>query len=339
MYGAIFGDIVGSVYEFHNIKTKDFPIVQKKMFFTDDSVMTLAVAKSMLKASEILYQSDSANGDSAKNSLNPKDTLYQSDSAIGDSARNALTSKDVLYQSNSAIGDSEKNMLNPSEVSFGNASSAEITEDFEKQFKKDLVQNMQDFGRRYAHRGYGSHFIQWIISANPKPYGSYGNGSAMRVSSAGYLFKDMKTTRKMAALSAEVTHNHPEGIKGAESVAAAIFLARTGRSKAEIKDYITSEFGYLLDKSLDSIRPGYDYDVTCMGTVPEAIISFLEGTSYEDVIRNAISIGGDSDTLACIAGSIAEAYYKIPYSFVQEVKERMTGELMCILNEFDSCRF
>ena len=180
-----------------------------------------------------------------------------------------------------------------------------------------LVKEMQRIGRRYPDAGYGGRFISWLDAEDPRPYGSYGNGSAMRVSAAGWLYPTLEETRRMAALTASVTHNHPEGVKGAESVASAIFLARTGAGKAEIKAYIEANFGYELDTPLDVIRPGYKFDVSCQGSVPQAIRAFLEGTDYESTVRLAVSIGGDSDTIACIAGGMAEAMYGVP----EEIRE------------------
>lgn len=234
MLGAIIGDVVGSVYEWHNIKTKEFELFDTFSTFTDDTVMTVAVAKALCAVLE----------------------TYDTD-----------------------------------------------------KFKEELVLQMQAFGRKYSGRGYGGKFAQWLKSADPKPYNSFGNGSAMRVSACGYLAANIEQALEFAKTSAEVTHNHPEGIKGAQATAAAIFLAKCGKPKAEIKRYIEENF-YKLDKTLAEIRPTYRFDVTCQGSVPQAIQAFLESTDFEDAIRNAISIGGDSDTIAAIAGSIAWAYYR-----------------------------
>ena len=231
MYGAIIGDIVGSVYEWNRIKTKDFPLFSAKSDFTDDSVMTVAIASAILR-----------------------------------SRREEIP------------------------------------------FRKAAVEEMQSFGRRYPNRGYGGRFHRWLYSNHPKPYGSYGNGSAMRVSPCGLIARSLEEAVAMACESAEVTHNHAEGIKGAEAVAAAIYLARTGADKAEIREYVQREY-YPLDGTLDEIRPGYHFDVTCQGSVPEALTAFLESESYGDAIRGAVSLGGDSDTQAAIAGSVAWAYY------------------------------
>ena len=237
MYGALLGDMIGAPYEFDmGDKTKEFPLFCEDSQFTDDSVMTIAVAEALL------------------------DNPSQDDSAI----------------------------------------------------RAALVNSMQKWGKRYPAAGYGARFCQWLSAAHPKPYGSYGNGSAMRVSAAGWLFDTLEETRAKARLTAEVTHNHPEGIKGAEATASAIFLARTGHSKDEIRDYIVKEFAYDLSRTCNQIRPKYYHVESCQVTVPEAITAFLEGTDFEDVIRAAISLGGDCDTLTCIAGSIAEAFYGVP---------------------------
>ena len=178
--------------------------------------------------------------------------------------------------------------------------------------KREVVKAMKSWGQRYPDAGYGGMFYMWLTGDRVKPYGSYGNGSAMRVSAAGWLYDTIERTREVARATAEVTHNHPEGIKGAEATAAAIFMARTGKSKEEIKDYIIREFGYDLSRSLDEIRPYYHHMESCQETVPEAITAFLEGTGFEDVVRCAVSLGGDCDTLTCIAAGIAEAFYGVP---------------------------
>lgn len=178
-----------------------------------------------------------------------------------------------------------------------------------KEIEEVIVSNMQDWGGRYPHAGYGGRFRHWLKEKNPKPYGSYGNGSAMRVSAAGWLYDSMERTREVARATANVTHNHQEGIKGAEATASAIYMARNGSSKEEIKEYIEGEFNYNLDRTLDEIRPEYHMDETCQRTVPEAIIAFLESKDFEDAVRNAVSLGGDTDTLGAITGSIAERLY------------------------------
>ena len=261
MYGAILGDIIGSPYEFdRGNKSKDFPLFSRNSKFTDDSVMTLAVADAFL-------------------SIAP------------------------------------------------NTDDAEI--------RRRLVRSMQTYGQAFPHAGYGGMFCRWLKDPTPQPYGSYGNGSAMRVSSVGWLFDDLKTVRHMARLSAEVTHNHPEGIKGAEATASAIYLARTGRTKAEIKAYIEANFNYDLSRSCDEIRPTYHHVESCQETVPEAITAFLEGGSFEDVIRTAVSLGGDCDTLTCIAGSMAEGFYGVPEELKQQCRERLPEDLRKVLRRFE----
>ncbi len=259
MFGAILGDIIGAPYEFdRGGKTKDFPLFSEGSEFTDDTVMTAAVAEALL------------------------DTLGGTDEEI----RSALTA------------------------------------------------SMQRWGRAYPDAGYGARFIGWVFSDDPKPYNSCGNGSAMRVSPAGWLGNGLDEVRRLARLTAEVTHDHPEGIKGAEAVASAICLARTGKSKAEIRDYIVNEFGYDLSRTCDEIRPFYHHVETCQETVPEAITAFLEGDGFEDVIRTAVSLGGDCDTLTCIAGSIAEAFYGVPTELVDEAKKRLTDDILAAVNRF-----
>ena len=261
MYGAILGDIIGSPYEFdRGNKSKDFPLFSRNSRFTDDSVMTLAVADAFL-------------------SIAP------------------------------------------------NTDDADI--------RRRLIQSMQFYGQTFPHAGYGGMFRRWLKDPNPQPYGSYGNGSAMRVSSAAWLFGDLETVRHMARLSAEVTHNHPEGIKGAEATASAIFLARTGSTKAEIKAYIEANFHYDLSRTCDEIRPTHRHVESCQETVPEAITAFLEGDSFEDVIRTAVSLGGDCDTLTCIAGSIAEGFYGIPEELKRQCRERLPEDLREVLRRFE----
>lgn len=259
MLGAILGDMIGAPYEFdRGNKTKDFPLFSEKSEFTDDSVMTIAVAEALLS------------------------TLDKSDDVI----------------------------------------------------KTALVDSMQKWGKKYPNAGYGCMFSQWLGTPDPKPYGSFGNGSAMRVSAAGWLFDDIETTRHIAAITSEVTHNHPEGIKGAEATTSAIFLSRKGKSKAEIKDYIVKEFNYDLSRTCDEIRPKYHHVETCQETVPEAITAFLEGQNFEDVIRTAVSLGGDCDTLTCISGSIAEAFYVIPKDIADEGLHRLSNDLRLVLKQF-----
>ena len=259
MYGAILGDIVGSPFEFDmGDKTKEFPLFSERSAFTDDTVMTIAVAEAFMDA--------------------PED---------------------------------------------------------EVEIKKRLVASMQKWGHRYPGAGYGLRFCDWLEADDPQPYNSFGNGSAMRVSSVAWLYNDLDTVRQMVRLSAEVTHNHPEGIKGAEATASAIFLARTGSSKAEIKVYIEDQFGYDLSRSCDEIRPGYYHVESCQETVPEAITAFLEGESFEDVIRTAVSLGGDCDTLTAIAGSIAEGFYGVPEELINECRNRLPKQLRDVLLRFD----
>lgn len=194
----------------------------------------------------------------------------------------------------------------------------------------------KDFGRRYPGRGYGGNFGMWLASEDAGPYNSWGNGSAMRASPVGFAFESVDEVLAQAKHSAEVTHNHPEGVKGAQAAALAVYLARTDKSKEQIKEEVQMHFGYDLDRSLDEIRPGYQFDVSCQGTVPEAIIAFLESEDFEDAIRKAISLGGDSDTLACITGGIAQAYYKaMPPEIVNEVQNRLPAELLDIVNRFN----
>lgn len=205
-----------------------------------------------------------------------------------------------------------------------------------KEIEEAVVTNMQDWGKRYPYAGYGGRFRYWLRERNPKPYGSYGNGSAMRVSAVGWLYDSLERTREVARATANVTHNHPEGIKGAEATASAIYMARNESSKEEIKEYIEREFHYNLDRTFDEIRPGYHMDETCQRTVPEAIIAFLESKDFEDAIRNAVSLGGDTDTLGAITGSIAEAFYGISDVLIAECRSRIDEGLMTdILDEFD----
>ena len=261
MFGAILGDIIGSPYEFDyfNIKTKDFPLFSKDSAFTDDSVMTLAVAQAIM---------DTANKESSE------------------------------------------------------------------ELKKNFVKSMQSLGRAYPDAGYGANFIFWLADTDPKPYGSFGNGSAMRVSSVAWLFDDIDNVRRVARLSAEISHNHPEGIKGAEATASAIFLARKGYEKSMIRQYIEDNFEYSFNRTCDDIRPTYHHVERCMETVPEAMTAFFESCSFEDCIRTAVSLGGDCDTLTAIAGSIAEAYYGISDDLKAECLNRLPDNLKNILIRF-----
>jgi ADP-ribosylglycohydrolase len=263
MYGAILGDMIGAPYEFDRSgKTKDFPLFVQESQFTDDTVMTIAVAEALMN------------------------TQGQPEEAI----------------------------------------------------RAELVRAMQAWGKKYPYAGYGARFNWWLTEQNPQPYGSYGNGSAMRVSGAGWLYDTLEETRRIATLTAEVTHNHPEGIKGAEATASAIFLARTGSSKDEIRGYLCQAFGYDLSRTCDEIRPTYHHVESCQETVPEAITAFLEGTDFEDVIRTAVSLGGDCDTLTCISGSMAEAFYGVPRELVAECKRRLPQEMLDVLSRFDAAR-
>lgn len=251
MYGAMLGDMAGSIYEFHSIKTKDFPLLSEKSCFTDDTVMSAAVGEVCL-----------------------------------DIQGKAQSMKD---------------------------------EDIRALF----AASMRKWGQKHLNAGYGGTFLRWLVTPNAPAYNSWGNGSAMRVSAAGWLFKTLEETRRIARLLAEVTHNHAEGIKGAEATASAIYILRTGGTKADVKDYITREAGYDLNRTVDGIRSLYKFDESCQGTVPEAVICFLEAESTEDAIRNAISLGGDADTLGCIAGSIAEAMWGVPDVLKDEVMKRL----------------
>ena len=258
MLGAIFGDIVGSVYEFDNTKDYNFQLLSGRSRPTDDTCMTLAVAKALME------------------------TYGKDDDTV----------------------------------------------------RKALVANMQDIGHRYPNAGYGGMFYQWLRERNPKAYGSFGNGSGMRVSPVGWLYPTLEETLHVAKLTAEVTHNHPKGIKGAQAIAACIFLARTGAVKEQIMAYVEETFDYDLHRKLDDIRPTYVHVETCQESVPESILAFLEGTTYEDVIRKAVSLGGDSDTIACMAGSIAEVYYEMPEEFKVETLNRLDPFQQGIVREF-----
>ena len=260
MIGAILGDIVGSIYEFDNIKTKDFELFDKESFFTDDSVMTIAIAEALMQ-----------------------------------------------YKS--------------------------IDENNIKEFKEKLIDIMHEIGIKYPDCGYGGHFLMWILRNKREPYNSFGNGSAMRVSSVGWYAKTLEETELIAKVTAEVSHNHPEGIKGAVATAGAVFLARKGTTMDEIKKYISKY--YTIDFTIDEIRPIYDYDITCQGTVPQAMQAFLESENFEDAIRNAISIGGDSDTLAAITGAVAEAYYGIPDDLKETALSYLDDRLLDITERFE----
>jgi len=248
--GAVAGDIIGSVYERRPVKTKDFPLFDARCTFTDDTVLTIAVADAILTGSP-------------------------------------------------------------------------------------YVDSIRKFGRLYPGAGYGGSFIHWLLSDDYRPYNSWGNGSAMRVSPVGFAFSTEEEVLVQAKMTAEITHNHPEGIKGAQATALAVFLARTCHDRKIIRDRIVAMFGYNLNRSIDDIRPGYSFDVSCQGTVPEAIIAFLDSYSYEDAVRNAVSLGGDSDTLSCITGGIAEAFYGgIPDAIEDRVEQILPADLLEVVKAF-----
>ena len=206
----------------------------------------------------------------------------------------------------------------------------------EDEMKEEFVESMQFWGSKYPNAGYGARFSDWLYMEEPKPYGSYGNGSAMRVSAVGWLFDTLERTRQVARWSAEVTHNHAEGVKGAEATASVIFLARNGKSKAEIKSYVESEFAYDLSRTCDEIRPTYFHQESCQKTVPEAITAFLEGKDFEDVIRTAVSLGGDCDTLTAIAGSMAEAFYGVSAELKAKAYSIVKDDMREVLHSFET---
>ena len=200
---------------------------------------------------------------------------------------------------------------------------------------KEYARTFKEYGRGYPYAGYGGMFLKWLGRDSDAPYNSFGNGSAMRVSPIGFAFANLEEVLREAEKSAVVTHNHPEGIKGAQAIAASIFLTRSGESKEQILRYIEDFFSYNLHQTLDEIRPKYRFDETCQGSVPQAIIAFLESSDYEDAIRKAVSLGGDSDTLACITGGIAQAYYKqIPGYITERVRELLNPEMLVVVDEF-----
>lgn len=260
MIGAILGDIVGSLYEFDNIKTKDFELFHIDCSFTDDTVMTVAVAESLIKTPCI----DEEN-----------------------------------------IGE----------------------------FKERLIDVMHEIGAKYPDCGYGGYFLDWITQGIREPYNSFGNGSAMRVSPVGWYAKTLDEAEMIAKATAEVSHSHPEGIKGAVATAGAVFLARNGATMETIKEYAGRY--YRIDFTLDEIRPTYSFDVTCEGTVPQAMQAFFESVSFEDAVRNAISIGGDSDTIAAITGAVAEAYYGIPEDLRETALSYLDDRLLDIVERFE----
>jgi ADP-ribosylglycohydrolase len=250
MLGAIAGDVIGSVHEGTRTKTKDFPLLTPESRFTDDTVLTVAVADCLL-------------------------------------------------------------------------------------YRRDYVDALHDYFHAYPDAGYGGTFFLWASSRCREPYRSWGNGSAMRVSPVAYVGTTLDEVLAEARRSAEVTHDHEQGIRGAQATAAAIFLARTGGTKEQIRRYIEEQFGYSLDVTLDDLRPTYRFDVSCQGSVPQSIIAFLESTGYEDAVRNAISLGGDADTMACIAGAIAEAYYGgVPAAIAEPVLARLDDRLLGVVRDF-----
>ena len=259
MIGAILGDIVGSVYEFDNIKTKDFELFDKECFFTDDTVMTAAVAEALMK-------------------------------------------------------------------------SPQITNENINVFREILIDTMHETGNKYPDCGYGGRFIIWMLNRQRKGYNSFGNGSAMRVSPVGWYAKTLEEAELIAKITAEVSHNHPEGIKGAVATAGAVFLAKIGKTKEEIKEYILKY--YNIDFTLEEIRPTYEFNETCQRSVPQAMQCFFEAESFEDTIRNVVSIGGDSDTLAAIAGGVAEAYYGIEDDMKETALSYLDETLLDITERF-----
>ncbi len=203
-----------------------------------------------------------------------------------------------------------------------------------EEIRKACVASMQKWGRKYPNAGYGGRFIGWLFQDDPKPYNSWGNGSAMRVSAAGWLYDSMERTREVARATAEVSHNHPEGIKGAECTAAVIFMGREGASKEEIRAYVDREFGYDLSETLEEMRTRHKHDESCMDALPKALRSFFDGNSYEDTVRNAVSLGGDTDTIAAIAGAMAEAYFDISYELEHECRNRVPKDMRNVLWRF-----
>ena len=199
-----------------------------------------------------------------------------------------------------------------------------------------MARYLQKWGRKYPYAGYGGNFCRWLTSSNPQPYNSWGNGSGMRVSPCGLAADSLNDALSLAKISAECTHNHPEGIKGAQAIAACMYMARTGKSKAEIRDYVTTTFGYNLNRKLDDIRPTYRFDVSCPGSVPEAILAFLEGNDFEEVIRLAISLGGDSDTIGAMAGAIASCMYEIPPLMIDECRNRLPEDMLEVIDSFEA---
>lgn len=204
----------------------------------------------------------------------------------------------------------------------------------DEEIKNACIRSMKKWGKKYPYAGYGARFISWVLTTDPEPYGSWGNGSAMRVSAAGNLYQTLERTREVARLTAEVTHNHPEGIKGAECTAAVMYMGRNNYSKEDIYSYVVREFGYDLSKTVDELRPLHRHDESCMDALPKALISFLSGDSFEDVIRNAVSLGGDTDTIAAIAGAMAEAFYGIPETYASSVRSFLPSDMLEVVGKY-----
>jgi len=296
MIGAIAGDIIGSVYEHAPIKSKEFALFQPESRFTDDSVLSIAIAAAIL-----------AGPTAADPDASPTEPPAADAAKVGPGAPEAVPEGVKVPH---LTGPVESPALPYQEM-------------------------LREYGRRYPDAGYGGRFKQWLAAAEPQPYQSWGNGSAMRVSPVGLAFDSAEEVLHQALMSAIVTHDDPEGIRGAEATALALFLARIGTDKASLRSCMQDRFGYDLTGSVESLRPGYGFDVSCQGTVPAALLAFLDSESYEDAIRNAVSLGGDSDTLACIAGSIAEAFYgEVPAAIREEVEARLTPDLWAIVNTF-----
>ena len=278
MLGAIIGDTVGSVYEFHNTKDYDFTLFNAESGYTDDSVMTMAVARWLLADPEHTYQK-------------LEDTMVE-----------------FAEQCPCPMG------------GYGTGFY----------FWLFHPEGLNPYDNQYGASPYES-------ATGRHPYGSWGNGSAMRASAVGWFFGTLEETERVAAISAAITHNHPEGIKGAQATAAAIFLARNGKTKDEIRDYIEKTYGYDLHKTWEYWHPIYDWEDSCQGTVPQAMIAFLDSTDFEDAIRKAVSLGGDSDTLSCITGGIAEAFYReIPKEMADRVRTLLPQEFADILSEMQA---
>jgi ADP-ribosylglycohydrolase len=284
LIGAIIGDIVGSRFDFDNHRSKDFELFTDECFVTDDSIMTLAIAKAIMEAEKAAMKARKAGMEGEKGLKPP---------------------------------------LNP----------VDPIDDYSRLAGRMAVKYMQEIGRKYPNCGYGRRFATWVFSDDPQPYNSFGNGAAMRISPVGFAARTEFEACKLARAVTEVTHNHEEGIKGAEAVAVVIYMVRHGFTKGEIREKITHKY-YPLDFTLDGIRDTYRFNETCQETVPQAIQAFLESASFEDAIRNAISLGGDSDTLAAITGSIAEAYYGVPEELKQKAFSYLDDELRAIFDEW-----